>query len=209
MGTRTDTIQQEIDETREAITEKMETIEAKVQYATDEVRDSVSNTVDNIKERFNVDQMVQERPWAMLGASIIAGYMLGSFGGSSQSDDRYENHSRGYRSYEDDDNDDDTYYRGRPYRYYTAETMQRSRSGSRSKRSSAIMNELSNQMGKEMDTLKEATIVTITKTLRSALRETVPQLADEFERARAEREQQHQEDNSSATNMQNTTNTHV
>lgn len=54
------------------------------------------------------------------------------------------------------------------------------------------------QFNEELDTLKDATLATMTRVLRETLHDNLPQLAEEFERARTERQQYHAQRSSGA-----------
>lgn len=71
MDQRSDDIRQNIDHTRDALTEKLDALEVRA------------------RETFDIKHQVAERPWVALGAAVAAGYMLGSMGGESEP--RYEN----------------------------------------------------------------------------------------------------------------------
>jgi|GEM_PF-3501192 len=117
MDQRTESIRQEIDETRGSMTDKMEQIESQVYDTVDDVKESAYEKVEQVKEKVNVQRMVNERPWTMLGASVLAGFVLGSITGSESRgghydyDYEYAAHRRGYDR-------DDYYERPRQsYRY--------------------------------------------------------------------------------------------
>jgi len=90
MSDKTDGIRQEIKKGRQdiaatcsAITEKLAVLEERVQ-----------ETVDGVKHTFDLRYQVKQRPWLMLGASVLAGFMLGTRGGSSNvTDDTRESFS--------------------------------------------------------------------------------------------------------------------
>src|SRR5262245_1978230 len=63
MDQRSDYIRQDIESTRAALDEKLDTLETKA------------------REAFDLKHQVAERPWMMLGAALAAGYVLGSLGG--------------------------------------------------------------------------------------------------------------------------------
>jgi ElaB/YqjD/DUF883 family membrane-anchored ribosome-binding protein len=69
MDAETRAIRQEIDATREAMTDKVEQLESRVQQRTDEV-----------KEALDIRQVTSERPWTMVGIATGAGFMIGTFG---------------------------------------------------------------------------------------------------------------------------------
>jgi BMFP domain-containing protein YqiC len=63
MDQRSDYIRQDIESTRAALDEKLDTLETKA------------------REAFDLKHQVAERPWMMLGAAVATGYVLGSLGG--------------------------------------------------------------------------------------------------------------------------------
>jgi ElaB/YqjD/DUF883 family membrane-anchored ribosome-binding protein len=82
-------IRQDMERTRESITEKLETLENKVvssvQQASSAVTDTVANVkdtmhegVEKVKDAFDVKAHVDRHPWLMLGGAIMAGYALGT-----------------------------------------------------------------------------------------------------------------------------------
>jgi ElaB/YqjD/DUF883 family membrane-anchored ribosome-binding protein len=82
-------IRQQIDETRTALTEKLETLENEVLGTVHNVTDTVEQTIENVKETvedtvetvkrtFDLRHQVEEHPWAMLGASFLTGCLTGT-----------------------------------------------------------------------------------------------------------------------------------
>jgi hypothetical protein len=63
MDQRSDYIRQDIESTRAALDEKLDTLESKA------------------RETFDLKHQVAERPWMALGAAVAAGYVLGTLGG--------------------------------------------------------------------------------------------------------------------------------
>jgi ElaB/YqjD/DUF883 family membrane-anchored ribosome-binding protein len=81
-------IEQEIHETRTAITQKLEALEEKVrdtvQNAKETVEEtittvtsSVQDTVETVKRTFDLPLQVQNHPWPMVGASVLLGFAAG------------------------------------------------------------------------------------------------------------------------------------
>jgi len=66
MDQRSDYIRQDIESTRAALDEKLDTLETKARQA------------------FDIKHQVAERPWMMLGAAVATGYVLGSLGGETE-----------------------------------------------------------------------------------------------------------------------------
>lgn len=228
MDPRTESIKQEIEATRTAMTAKMEQIESQVYGTVDTIKSSAQETVDSLKESLNIKRMVEERPWTMLGASILTGFVLGSLGGSSPEqyhhngyDYHYDDDQARRRVYvrmdrSNDDDDQDDYYDEHPtIAVASAEYQQqkesrmpqakpRYRNDQRADRrpsrpmirrassaSSGLISTFQEQFGEDIETLKTAAITTAVNSLRTLLQKNLPQLAEEFERARQERARQH------------------
>jgi hypothetical protein len=66
MDQGSDNIRQNIEDTRAALDDKLDTLESKA------------------RETFDLKHQVAERPWMMLGAAVAAGYVLGSLGGNDE-----------------------------------------------------------------------------------------------------------------------------
>lgn len=211
MDQRTEYIRQDIDATREAMTDKLEQIESKVKGTVDDLKGSVENTVEtvkeNVKQAFDIKQQVSERPWTMLGASVVAGYVLGSLGSS---DDSPASRTSQYRS------NYSNYSSGEPVRYYSdssssnynrsesdgsyGSSYSRPASSSGSSATSAVTG-LLDSFGLEFDTLKDAAVVTVGNMLRDMMKKNLPQFAEEFERARSERERQNGDSSAASTSQ--------
>jgi ElaB/YqjD/DUF883 family membrane-anchored ribosome-binding protein len=90
MAEEPDVIREQIEETRSALTDKLETLEGQVretvQSAKETVEDTLSNvkssvqeTVASVKQTFDLRYQVDRHPWAMLGGSFLTGFVLGNY----------------------------------------------------------------------------------------------------------------------------------
>lgn len=90
MDQEPDVIREQIDETRSALTDKLETLEeqvretvqsakATVEGTLENVKSSVQETVQTVKRTFDLPYQVDRHPWAMLGGSFLAGLALGKW----------------------------------------------------------------------------------------------------------------------------------
>jgi len=77
-------MRQDIDATRSAMADKLEALEDKVmdtvQSAKDTVKDSLQSardTVASVKRTFDLKHQIKQRPWTMVGGSILAGLVVG------------------------------------------------------------------------------------------------------------------------------------
>ena len=81
MDQEPDVIRQNIDETRSSLTEKLETLEGQVRDTVQGARATVENTIESVKRTFDLPYQVRQHPWPMVGGSILAGFLAGSFAG--------------------------------------------------------------------------------------------------------------------------------
>jgi len=95
-----DLIRQQMEETRTSLTEKLETLEDKLVSTVSETKSAITDTVqetkaaitdtvctvkesvhegvETVKDWMDIQGHVRERPWLMLGGSILAGFALGN-----------------------------------------------------------------------------------------------------------------------------------
>jgi len=88
-------IRLQIDETRSAITEKLEaledqvidtvqTVKETVQETIETTRETVQETISTVKETFDLRLQVVRHPWPMLGGSLVAGFLTGALIGGAR-----------------------------------------------------------------------------------------------------------------------------
>jgi ElaB/YqjD/DUF883 family membrane-anchored ribosome-binding protein len=88
MENECEVIRQQMDETRSAMTDKMETLEqqvvesvqaasAAVSETVQSVTDSVHETVETVKDTFDLPRQVDRRPWTMMAGATALGYFGG------------------------------------------------------------------------------------------------------------------------------------
>ncbi|MGE0683583.1 MAG: hypothetical protein AB7P69_22130 [Candidatus Binatia bacterium] len=63
-------VREEIETTREALSEKLELLEGRA-------RDTIEHTKDRVKQTFELNYHMEQRPWTMLGMAVACGYFLG------------------------------------------------------------------------------------------------------------------------------------
>jgi ElaB/YqjD/DUF883 family membrane-anchored ribosome-binding protein len=97
MNQEPDEIREHIEETRSALTEKLETLEQGVKETVHEAKAAVTDTIENVKETvkgtvetvkdsLDVRSYVQEHPWPMFAGSVAFGWALGHMFRSSNGD---------------------------------------------------------------------------------------------------------------------------
>jgi ElaB/YqjD/DUF883 family membrane-anchored ribosome-binding protein len=99
MENETEVIKQQMEETRTALSEKLEAVEDlvastvkettetvtetvaavtdKVESTVNTVTDTVSDSVESVKQAFDITGYVEQYPWLSIGAAAAAGYALG------------------------------------------------------------------------------------------------------------------------------------
>jgi ElaB/YqjD/DUF883 family membrane-anchored ribosome-binding protein len=88
MNQEPDEIREQIEDTRSALTAKLETLEQGVKETVSEakaavndtienVKETVKGTVDTVKDSLDIRTYVQEYPWPMLAGSVVFGWALG------------------------------------------------------------------------------------------------------------------------------------
>lgn len=170
MDSRTEPIRQDIDAIRDSMTDKMEQIESKI-------KGTVEDTTSSIKRVVDVRYQVGERPWAAFGLSVLAGYALGSLGGSSEP-------SRPLPP-----------QHGQTFRYYPAEPREQPNeadrraqyaANARSPEQPGLFDQLTEQFSDEISMLKTAAVTTLMGVLRDTIQQSMPSLHREYSRLRAE-----------------------
>jgi len=84
MGQTADQLRDEVDQAREAATQKIEDIEQKV-----------ASAAEQVKEQFDWRHQVDDHPLVAVGAAFIGGMALGGLTGGG---DRHDGHDQGYSS---------------------------------------------------------------------------------------------------------------
>ncbi len=110
MGKSSDEIRQGIDQQRADAGQKINQLERQVQEQAEQTRDQVMHTaeqvrdeaqefvhdtVETVRESFNIQEQVQERPLVAAGAALIGGFLLGSMMGDSGQGNRSGYYSSG------------------------------------------------------------------------------------------------------------------
>jgi ElaB/YqjD/DUF883 family membrane-anchored ribosome-binding protein len=90
---KSEAIREQMAETRSALAEKLEALEAKVlgtvetaqatvEQTVDVVKETVQGTLATVKRTFDLSYQVEQHPWTMVTASMLAGYAVGHLLGS-------------------------------------------------------------------------------------------------------------------------------
>lgn len=84
MGEKSEVIQQEIDDTRSHLADRLEalggkisgTVEA-VEETVEDVAETAEDVVDTVKETFNLAKHTRKHPWLVVGGAVAVGYVGG------------------------------------------------------------------------------------------------------------------------------------
>ncbi|MBC8078698.1 MAG: hypothetical protein H7Y32_21660 [Chloroflexales bacterium] len=218
MDQRTEPIKQDIDNIRDSMTEKLSAIEDKVKGTVDEtvekVKGQVTDTVETVKQAFDIKQQVGDHPWAALGVSLLAGYVLGTLGDSDSDNNTqyradYSKHDQPRYQYAGADYsksegsaasgyNSSAYSSSAPSSGYVSGPAQSSPGSYNSfaqpqSKQGGFLNDLLGQFGGELDTIKTAAISSLVAMVRDTIKDAVPQFGQEYERVR----QQHDDTPSS------------
>jgi ElaB/YqjD/DUF883 family membrane-anchored ribosome-binding protein len=80
--------------TTHAVTETVENVKEAVEETVEKVKDSVTSTMEAVKNALNLKRQTERHPWAMMGGSVVTGFLLGRlqdrvFGGPAPTDGHY------------------------------------------------------------------------------------------------------------------------
>lgn len=207
MDQRTEPIKQDIDNIRDSMTEKLSAIEDKVKGTVDEtvekVKGQVTDTVETVKQAFDIKQQVGDHPWAALGVSLLAGYVLGTLGeGDNDTQYRadYSKHDQQRYQYAGSDYSKSEGSAAGGYNSgatgsgatgsgYVSSPAQSSPASYNSfaqpqSKQGGFLNDLLGQFGGELDTIKTAAVSSLVAMVRDTIKDAVPQFGQEYDRVR-------------------------
>lgn len=156
-----------MDKRSDDIRQDIEATRASLDEKIDLLESKATEAVDKAKETFDLKHQVAERPWVALGAAVAAGYVLGSLGGESSEEQRWH---------------------GQPATTvdYNSHAPRDSGPSATSKIKEKGADFLS-QFDDEIELLKGAAMATLTSFLRDTIRQSVPALGQQLDKARGDR----------------------
>lgn len=167
MDKTTDAIREDLDATRDAMTDKLGQIESRV-------KDHVDGTVDSVKHVFDIGEHVNQRPWVALGASFLAGCVLAGLDAPSRPRTRET-------------------WRGNqwPANGNGRNGAQGFDAGTMVSQASSVVADVGHQVadrfGDEIDLVKAAAIATLVGLARDWFKDAMPAFGAQFDRVLAER----------------------
>jgi len=82
-------VKETISDAKETVTGTIETAKQTVEDITSNVKETVQETVQTVKRTFDLPYQVQQHPWGMLGGSMAAGFLAGYLMPSTRQLDRW------------------------------------------------------------------------------------------------------------------------
>jgi hypothetical protein len=78
----TEEVRQQITRTRSSLVQKIDSLEKQVKTTIDgsaeSFKEKVEQVAQSVKETFDLRRQLEQRPWAILGGSLVVGYLAGS-----------------------------------------------------------------------------------------------------------------------------------
>jgi len=188
-------IRQDIDETRESLAKKVETLEEQVKDTITNVKDTVEDTIESVKERvqdtvqgvtasvedtvsavkqtFDLSHQVERHPWAMAGCSLAAGLATGYLL-TGRREPRYD-YSYGSRGgYEPARSDMQAGYSPRAASSYAAAPAPAAPAAPAEPQGPGLLTRLLTPFESEIDKVKEVAIGALLGMLRDTIKRSLP-----------------------------------
>lgn len=175
-------VKETVDETVGTVKETVGDAKSTVEDIVGNVRGTMDDTVSRVKQSFDLRYQVEQRPWFMVGSSILVGYLLGSLG-RRQPSTPYLSYARENESYVADTTGGTGPFSmpGEPgpgtqppsYTQYPQSHRRRSWSSTLGL----------DQFREEIDLIKGALIGALMSNLREVLKQNMPSVAPQLEKA--------------------------
>jgi len=174
-----------VDETVGAVKETVDGAKSTVEDIVENVKGTMDDTVTMVKQSFDLRYQVEQHPWLMLGGSVIAGSMLASF-----MDRGRDTRRSPYRTYDDPGQYVTDTTKG--WKLYSVTGKENGVASEEHSVSPAVPQQRSwtgmlGQFQEEFDVVKGAitgaVISTVTGTLQEMIRQNIPSMASNFDKA--------------------------
>jgi hypothetical protein len=182
---------QGIEDTRSAMTEKLEILEARVRETVEGAQSSVEDIVENVKgmvdttvetvkRTFDLQYQVDQHPWLMVGGATLAGYLLGNWGGGSTSPAFSSNDSASSAA-------GTTADMSASHAKHDCLPPSDSELSAHPQLQQGMGSSVLERLKDEIGIIKVAAVGALISTLREMVKQAVPTLAPHIERARSQR----------------------
>lgn len=176
-----------VGDTVEAVKETVSGAKSTVEDIVENVRGTVDDTVTMVKHTVDLNYQVEQRPWLMFGGSVLVGYLLGGLGSRGS----YTKTAKG--SYLDEPAYGTAYYskpEAKPESPtpYSGDSSYRSYDSGKSgyyppPYKTGMTGGVLSQFKEELDIIKGAAVGALMSTLRDMVRQGMPSLAPQLEKA--------------------------
>jgi len=179
-----DNVKGTVDETVEAVKGTVDEAKSTVEDIVGNVKGTMDDTVTKVKQSFDLRHQVDQRPWLMLGGSVLVGYMLGGRFGRRSTPQQYSSYAPANTSYVSDttsgsglysmpgDANFDEEQSEQPETTAPSTPHKRGRRGS-----------LFGQFQEEFDVIKSALVGTLMGTVRELIKQNMPSVAPQLAKA--------------------------
>jgi ElaB/YqjD/DUF883 family membrane-anchored ribosome-binding protein len=173
------TVTNTVDTTVEAVRHGVEGAQSTLEEMVETVKETVGDTVETVKRTLDVPHQVDQHPWLMFGGATLAGYLLGSWGGSRTSPAFSTNGSSSFAAGTIAD---------MSASHATHDCIPPSDSESSvHPQLQGMGSSVLEQLKDEIAIIKVAAVGALISTLREMVKQAVPTLAPHIERARSQR----------------------
>jgi ElaB/YqjD/DUF883 family membrane-anchored ribosome-binding protein len=204
MAEGTEPIRQDLDHLRDSMSDTIGEIDNRV-------RDTIDDTVDNVRQVFDLKRQVREHPWMSVGLALTVGYLFGGMGSEQRHEPQYVEPGQAMRYYPEHGyrpvnaqaqrgNGGSDHSRESQYRTQSAFSASQdygrrygqAKDQHQSSGMSNLISRVASPLADELQTMAIATMHSATRMLRESLKENIPQFEEEYARVRGKREQEHE-----------------
>jgi ElaB/YqjD/DUF883 family membrane-anchored ribosome-binding protein len=168
-------VKETVDETVGTVKETVGDARSTVEGIVENVKDTMDDTVTMVKQSFDFNYQMDQHPWLMLSGSVLIGYLVGSLGRNGSAGSRYP--TRGSW----------TGAEARRSGYFATASSPEVENppvvAAVETRRSSIWDGALGQFKDEFDTIKGAVIGALMSNLRDMVKESLPNLAPQLEKA--------------------------
>jgi ElaB/YqjD/DUF883 family membrane-anchored ribosome-binding protein len=170
-----------VDETVEAVRETVGGARSTVEDIVENVKDTMDDTVTMVKQSFDLRHQVEQRPWLMLGGSVLAGYMLGGLLGrrSSMHDSLCAKENDAFAA---DMTSGSGLYSMPGDSSTTNFAREQAQAAPSQPQKSGVWDSTLGQFREEFDIIKGAVVGSLMNNLRDVIKENLPSIAPQLEK---------------------------
>jgi hypothetical protein len=162
-----------VDTTLVAMRQGVAGAQASVEKIVEHMKGTIGDTVATVQRTFDLPAQVEHHPWPMVGGALLAGYMLGRWGGGHPSAAGSPRDLPGVEAFRP----------GSPPASRTSSAHPQPQQGI----GSGMLEQLKDEMQDDISTLKSVAVGAVMSTLRAMFKQAMPALAPHLEQANTRR----------------------